>query len=178
VVGVTTTKGVREEMFLQESLFDYEPDKEEQDKLSRLRALAKQGPRQCECCGGTVCVYKRKLNSGMAAVLCWLVANRMGEWTHVRQIPAYIDQGHHEIGRLAYWQLVERQENADTNKRSSGIWRPTRDGASFVLRNMAVPSHAFCGVPGHTILGFEEETITIHEALGDKFNYQELIRGE
>jgi hypothetical protein len=111
----------------------------------------------------------------MARVLCWLVANRMGDWTHINKIPAEIDRGH-EVGRLAYWGLVERQENTDTDKRSSGVWRATSEGIAFVLHGSEVPSHAFCSVPGQKILGFEDDTITIHEALTNKFSYQELMQ--
>jgi len=112
----------------------------------------------------------------MARVLCWLVANRMGEWTHITKIPAEIDRGH-EIGRLSYWGLVERQENSDTAKRSSGVWRATNAGISFVLHETKMPSHAFCSVPGHVILGFENDLVTIHDALKERFNYNELMQG-
>jgi hypothetical protein len=100
-------------MFVQESLFN-EPYFDNQYTLSQLRQMAEEGAKKCKCCGGNIRVYKRKLNSGMARLLCWFVANRMGDWTHINKIPAEIDRGH-EIGRLSYWGLVERQENFDTS---------------------------------------------------------------
>jgi hypothetical protein len=159
----------------QNSFFN-EPHFHNQYTLSQLRQMAEEGAKKCKCCGGNIRVYKRKLNSGMARVLCWLVANRMGDWTHINKIPAEIDRGH-EIGRLSYWGLVERQENFDTSKRSSGVWRATSEGVSFVLHNTEVPSHAFCSVPGHNILGFEDEMVTVHDILRQRFDYKELMRG-
>ena len=159
----------------QNSFFN-EPYFHNQYTLSQLRQMAEEGAKKCKCCGGNIRVYKRKLNSGMARVLCWFVANRMGDWPHINKIPAEIDRGH-EIGRLSYWGLVERQENFDTSKRSSGVWRATSEGVSFVLHNTEVPSHAFCSVPGHNILGFEDEMVTVHDILRQRFDYKELMRG-
>ena len=163
-------------MVIQTSLFNKEPLFHNKYGVSQLRRMSDEGSNSCECCGGNIRVYRRKLNSGMARVLCWLVANRMGEWTHIAKIPPEIDRGH-EIGRLSYWDLVERQENNDTTKRSSGVWRATNAGISFVLHDTEVPSHAFCSVPGHIILGFEDDLITIHDALKDRFDYNELMQG-
>ena len=162
-------------MVIQTSLFN-KPLFDNKYEVSQLRRMSDEGSNSCECCGGNIRVYRRKLNSGMARVLCWLVANRMGEWTHIAKIPAEIDRGH-EIGRLSYWGLVERQKNTDTSKRSSGVWRVTNEGISFVLHGTEMPSHAFCSVPGHIILGFEDDLITIHDALKDRFDYNELMQG-
>lgn len=162
-------------MLVQTSLFN-EPLFDNHYTVSQLRQMSAEGSKKCKCCGGNIRVYRRVLNSGMARVLCWLVANRMGEWTHIAKIPAEIDRGH-EVGRLAYWNLVERQENTDTSKRSSGVWRVTNKGISFVLHGTEIPSHAFCSVPGHVILGFEDNLVTIHDVLKERFDYNELMQG-
>ena len=162
-------------MLVQTSLFN-EPLFDNKYDVSQLRQMSEEGSNKCGCCGANIRVYRRKLNSGMARVLCWFVAHRMGEWTHVVEIPAEIDRGH-EIGRLSYWNLVERQKNIDATKRSSGIWRVTNAGISFVLHDTKIPSHAFCSVPGHVILGFENDLITIHDALKERFDYNKLMQG-
>ena len=162
-------------MLVQTSLFN-EPLFDNKYSISQLRQMSEEGSKKCKCCGGNIRVYCRKLNSGMARVLCWLVANKMGQWTHINQIPAEIDRGH-EIGRLSYWGLVERRDNIDPGKRSSGVWRATNNGISFVLHGTSIPSHAFCSVPGHTILGFEDTAVTIHDVLRKRFDYNELMQG-
>ena len=162
-------------MLVQTSLFN-EPLFDNKYNILQLRQMSEEGSRKCGCCGSNIRVYRRKLNSGMARVLCWLVAHRMGEWTHIAKIPAEIDRGN-EIGRLSYWGLVERKKNTDTFKRSSGVWRVTNEGISFVLHGTEMPSPAFCSVPGHTILGFEDDFVTIHDVLTKRFNYSELMRG-
>jgi len=162
-------------MLIQTSLFN-EPLFDNQYTLTQLQQMSNEGSKKCKCCGGNIRVYRRRLNSGMARVLCWLVANRMGQWTHINKIPAEIDRGH-EVGRLAYWKLVERQQNTDCSKRSSGVWRVTNSGISFVLHDTEVPSHAFCSVPGHVILGFEDDLVTIHDVLTERFDYSELMQG-
>jgi len=147
-------------MLIQTSLFN-EPLFDNKYNVSQLRQMSEEGSRKCRCCGSNIRVYRRKLNSGMARVLCWFVANRMGEWTHIAKIPAEI----------------ERQKNADTAKRSSGVWRVTNEGISFVLHGTKIPSHAFCSVPGHIILGFENDLVTIHNVLKERFDYAELMQG-
>ena len=53
----------------------------------------------------------------------------------------------------------------------------TNEGISFVLHGTEMPSHAFCSVPGHIILGFEDDLVTIYDVLTKRFSYSELMQG-
>jgi xanthine/CO dehydrogenase XdhC/CoxF family maturation factor len=144
--------------------------------VETLRERSKGG-HTCDCCGGRVKVYRRKLNSGMAATLIWLVVHRGTEWTHTSLLPRFSAQSN-EISKLMFWRLVDNQPNLDSAKKTSGVWRATDEGVLFVQRrDSRVPSHVFVRSPGNSLLGFESDTVTAREALGKKFDYAELMAG-
>lgn len=131
----------------------------------------------CPCCGQYCKVYRRKLNSGMAAGLIWLV--RAFEVSHdwvepQKTAPRYV-LNNREMGKLVHWGLAELKANEDdTSRKTTGLWRPTRWGIDFVYGRCTVPSRVFLYL--NTILGFDSEMITIQGALGRKFDYDELMR--
>jgi hypothetical protein len=80
------------------------------------------------------------------------------------------------MGKLVHWQLAELQPNKDDPKRkTSGLWRPTADGVAFVHERIRVPARVY--LYDNEPIGFDSEQITIREALGDRFDYQELMEG-
>ena len=128
----------------------------------------------CPCCKQRCKIYKRKLNANMALFLCSLVAlsGAEREWVHYRNI-RFTSR---DYSYLKHWGLVEECDPGDTTKRTSGIWRPTPQGIAFARGEIEVISHVhlYNNVAydvGHT------ERIGIIDALGDKFDYQELMRG-
>ena len=101
--------------------------------------------------------------NGTTAFHLRFAASRL-KWPHAHQAVPLGGTGNHA-------------RHLDSGKRSSGIWRATNNGISFVLHDTEVPSHAFCSVPGHTILGFEDTAVTIHDVLRKRFDYNELMQG-
>ena len=132
----------------------------------------------CPCCGQYCKRYKRKLNSSMAAGLVWLVHKAGGarNWINVqREAPRRLVQSF-QLGTLKHWGLVEQKKNERTEKRTSGIWRPTELGRRFVINRWQVmPTHVF--IRNGDREGYADETCTIEEALGEDFDYAELMRG-
>ncbi len=127
----------------------------------------------CPCCGLFVKVYKRKLNSGMAAALCWLVRNSAGQFVHVNEEgPRYILRRGGEWTLLRYWGLIEEQPT-DDSKRTSGLWRPTQLGRDFVARTAMVKSHALCF--NRDCLQLVGSSVDIIDCLGNAFSYPELM---
>tara|TARA_R110002020_G_scaffold257294_2_gene470939 strand:+ start:85 stop:660 length:576 start_codon:yes stop_codon:yes gene_type:complete len=153
-------------------------------ELAKLRAAASQPLISCECCGGPIKCYKRKLTSTAAAIMCFLYSTnyRPGQkqydlpWTHKRKIPREFVHGG-EIAQLKHWNLMEEKLNDDSGKRTSGIWRLTQRGVVFVRGGCKVPSHIFVQSPRNKLLGFEETKTDIETALGNRFNYEELMQG-
>ena len=142
-----------------------------------LRARSRLPIQACDCCGGKTKLYRRKLNSGQARVLIALY--HAVDWVHLgRTIPALVAEVQGDTSKLTHWGLAEaRPSESDSTKRDSGIWRITADGRAFVLRTHEVPSHAYVASPGDRLLGMESTTVDIVEALGEGFNYHELMRG-
>ena len=140
---------------------------------------------QCPVCDQLAKIYKVKLNSGMARCLIWMY-NRpqmLGEayphstWVDIPlQAPREIIKSRSH-GRLAHWGLIEAKPNVDDpSKKDSGLWRLTLKGLSFTSGGLRVPKHVF--LYNNIVEGWSEEQTTIEEALGNHFNYEELMRGE
>ena len=84
-------------------------------------------------------IYKRKLNSGMAASLVWLVRTYLEKqnWIYVWKIAPKFILRSAEIGKLAHWELaIQKTNEDDDSKRTSGLWKPTEKGIKFVRRRI------------------------------------------
>jgi len=130
----------------------------------------------CPACAQHARVYKRKLNAGMAASLCWLVrvAGPDRQWVQVnKSAPAWVVRCR-ELPKLVHWRLLEDRENEDdSSKRTSGWWRPTAEGVQFVREQLTVPRYIF--LYGNALMGFSEDETGVREALADSFDYGELM---
>jgi len=130
---------------------------------------------ECPVCKQMCRLYRRKLNSGLAAGLVWLVA----EWRRHRgwvdmpiRAPRFILRAGGQFSILAHWGLIEQQINIETRKRCAGKWRPTTDGALFADGVSLVPRYVL--LYNNQVEGWSDEQIGVREALGDKFDYEEL----
>lgn len=136
----------------------------------------------CPCCGRFGKVYKRKIHSGMAAVLVLMYRFQHLGFTHVHTLinattsPAVAAAIRGDFAKLRYWGLLEEGFETDSrgHKRYNGMWRITGQGASFVEGSIALPRYVW--VYNGTSLGFHGEPITVYDALGDKFSYRELMQ--
>jgi hypothetical protein len=129
---------------------------------------------ECPCCGQFCKLYKRALNSSMARFLIWIVRTVDTEtWVDWRDAPASVVHGG-DYGKLKHWDLIENMVNHNPTQRTSGMWKPTPKGVSFVQRRIRIPKQVF--IYDNTVIGFSKENVDIVSALGKKFNYQELMR--
>lgn len=130
----------------------------------------------CPCCHQHAKRYRRSLNSGMAATLCWMVAEYRSNgntWIDVpRLMPRHV-AANREFPRLEYWGLIRQQQNTDTRKRCSGSWMPTPDGEAFADGRTTVPAAAI--VFNGNCEALIGEPVSIRDCLGTKFNYAELM---
>lgn len=131
----------------------------------------------CPCCGQYCRLYKRKLNAPMACALIWLVLRKTDtkkDWINIHESPLF--QGRRvggDFAKLEHWRLIESKLNEDETKRCSGLWRPTEKGVAFVEKRITVPAKVH--LYNNVIHGWSEEHITIIDALGEKFDYGELM---
>lgn len=150
------------------------------EERERIRANREKGT-TCECCGQLVKIYQRKLSSSMAYGLIALVRayRESGDWTHITNIPIQDRRVwsavRGDFAKLRYWGLIVAKENDDDAKRSSGYWKPTERGVSFVAGKLHVP-HSFGLLNGEPV-SVAQNTIDIRQALTDRYNYSELIEG-
>lgn len=141
----------------------------------------------CECpaCTQLVKRYHRKFNHGMARCLLLLVKATKTQrpvdgWLHAtRELLRFgVSAADNEYSKLAGWGLIEpHPSNADDmpKKRSRGLWRVTKLGFGVAYRRERV--HKYLRLFNRTFMGTDGELVSIVEALGDRFDYGELMRG-
>lgn len=138
---------------------------------------------ECPCCTQFVKLYKRKITSSMAYALILIYRyfknHPEKEYVHMNDylnsiegLPFAIKSG--DNAKLRYWGLMEEKpEVRDDGSTRAGYWKITELGKQFVEGDTAVQSHA--KVFNSKSYGLEGELITIQDALGNKFNYDELM---
>ncbi len=126
----------------------------------------------CPCCGQFAKIYKRKMRSSLAHWMIWLVKSSRDSddgWADVRL--ANVRNG--EYAMTAHWGLAVQKMNESTAKKHSGLWMPTSLGVQFVECSLKVPSHVH--LYDNSVVGWSDNMITVVEALGKRFDYQELM---
>lgn len=133
----------------------------------------------CPCCGQLCKVYKRTIYAGMAHFLIWLVLEYESRMREGLQGSLWIDildgppQRGGDFAKMAHWGLIEQMANDDETKRTSRFWRPTQHGVDFVHARITIPKQVH--LYNNDVVGFSSERFDIRDALGKKFNYQELM---
>jgi len=131
----------------------------------------------CPCCGQHAKIYKRPVSGNMALVLIALY--RQGrDWIHLEDTPRPDDAtkeaiSKREWAKMAYWGLIEQKEVTSTKTKNSGVWRITEAGIDFVLGRSSIQKYAI--IYAAQLLGFKGKQVTIDDALGEKFDYVELM---
>ncbi len=124
----------------------------------------------CPACGQYAKIYKRKVNAGMAKSLIAMYHAGGTTWVDVTEVT---DRRSREEGKLAYWGLVEEFPEGREDGGRPGMWRVTNLGRSFVLGHTTVPQTAEV-YNGRCLRTYGPDT-SILTALGDKFDYRELM---
>lgn len=133
----------------------------------------------CPCCDQFCKSYTRRINSGMARALIWLVREwRKQEstgWIHIPTRGTRHVLANRELARFAFWGMVEARFNDDKTKKDSGYWRPTERGVLFADGGSTEP--AYVVLYDNNVREVAATRIGIREALGHAFNYDELMHG-
>lgn len=155
--------------------------------LQEAREYVKEGSKKgvsCPCCQQYAKIYKRKINSGMARVLIHLYIEYFEtaqEWVQVKEFLRQKKyRNNHDWTLLRFWGLLEPKEKEETDPKKmkyNGLWRVTVWGKQFVTdTRFKVNERAM--IYNNTFKGFvDEKEINIKDALGSKFDYQELMKG-
>ena len=143
------------------------------EAIHEVRSKAKEGTR-CPCCNRYVKLYKRKLSAEMVVFLIALCREYKGDYLDIRKLQRWKYQ-RGDYAYLAHWGLVEQQDGNAEGKRGSAHWKPTGAAFQFILRHTLMPSHIhmLCG----DYLGHSKNLVSVDKVLGEKFNYDELMKG-
>lgn len=131
---------------------------------------------KCKCCGQYCKLYTRKLNSSMSAVLILLWKSGKTDYIHVENYLKSINKAHlrADFHKLVWWNLLERKkELREDSSPRNGFYKITGRGIAFAEGKLTVPKSV--KIYNNQFQGFEGDEITIHDALGNRFNYQELM---
>lgn len=132
----------------------------------------------CPCCSQIAKTYKRKLHKSMALTLINLYKYEEQDqdgWIFVKDFLRVNKlKNSHDWTLLKYWDILEEKpKSEDIKTKTSGFWRITSKGKLFVTNQIYVQKHIY--IFDTKLLGYSPETITIVEALGESFDYEELI---
>lgn len=132
--------------------------------------LNKEKGVKCPCCEQLAKEYKYKLNKGMAIVLInWYKTGK--EWVHPIKDLKTING---DYAKLRFWGLVEESyDRPEEDKKATGYWRITQKGKEFVNNRLTVQEKA--RIYDNRFFGLIGKEINIKQALGNKFNYSELM---
>lgn len=140
-----------------------------------LRANYEQGT-ECPCCGQFVKRYRRTITASMAHSLIVFSESEIGEWVHAQKFfhsKGYMYAGGGDFPKLRHWDLIEKKQGkGDDGNPSNGMYRITAGGRLFVDGETRISKHVF--LYNQKILRRSEETVSIQEALGNKFDYNEV----
>jgi len=128
----------------------------------------------CPCCDRWGKVYRRPLNASMARSLIWLTQapDRGDGWTHVPSTAPTWMLRSQQLATLHLWGLVIGFDT-DTKLASSGLWKPTPLGVAFARNQAKVQRYVY--VYNNQVRGFDGDEISVIEALGEKYNYENIL---
>lgn len=131
---------------------------------------------KCKCCGQYCKLYTRKLNSSMALVLLLIWKSGKTNYIHVENFLKELNRANlrADFHKLVWFNLLERKkELREDNSPRNGFYKITGRGIAFAGNKLTVPKCV--KIYNNHFEGFEGEQVNIIQALGEKFNYQELI---
>lgn len=132
----------------------------------------------CPACTQMAKVYRRKISSSTARVLIAMHRDRTDPdgWVQVPRLREVEKGG--DSTKARYWGLIEPMPNVVRDDGSSrvGWWRLTPAGRAFVRNQISVATYA--RIYDGRLVGFDATTTTtIHDALGTRFHYDDLMAG-
>jgi len=148
-----------------------------------LRARVVKEGAECPCCSQYAKIYKRIFNSGMAYCVINLFKiekelQPKDGWLLVVELleKRGINANSVEYSKLKYWGLLEKhppRENKKSGSSHVGLWRLTPLARAFVDGNATIPS--WVKDFDNRVLEMSKEPVAIRQALGKKYNYDEMM---
>lgn len=129
----------------------------------------------CKSCGSFIKAYHRSFNSNMALCLIVLYKSGITDYVHLENL--LLEKGYKRCGDFSYlvhFRLIEKlaEKRSDGSNRN-GMYKITTSGIMFAEGKTKVQEKFI--IKQNKFLGFEGKEIGIKEALGVKFNYNEIM---
>jgi len=143
-----------------------------EDARAWLRDRVDDG-QSCPCCGQMAKVYRRKLTASIGCVLIRMWRESRDEWIYMPRIRS---AGQDEV-IARFWFLIEGDDAVrDDGSKRNGWWRLTNLGVAFVHNEIKLPKYA--RIYNNRLLNLDaEQSVSIIDVLGTKFDYAELMEG-
>jgi hypothetical protein len=127
----------------------------------------------CPNCMRLVRLLPTPLNSQVALCLAWMCkrhVERGGGWIHMPTEAPRWAISHMKYGLLHWWDLA-----VSPDRGVSGMWAVRPRGLEFWTGKLAVlPKYAH--LYNDTCFGYSPEGVSIADAMGDRFDYHEMLR--
>jgi hypothetical protein len=136
----------------------------------------KQKSVTCACCKEEFTLYPRKITSAMARFLIELdrLSGDSHPWVNALEVFKNARMKYDgDYAKLRFWGFIEGTDEVDNPR--SGLYRITSVGKQFVHCQLEVARTAY--VFRNSLYGFDGKPTNIKVALGDRFDYQELMAG-
>lgn len=125
----------------------------------------------CPACERIAKIYRNKIDSAMARTLI-LMYRTAGEGQYIH-VPSMAGDNH-KVSQLSWWGLVEDSGDKRDDGGRAGWWRVSDRGANFARGLITVEKYAY--IYDSKVMRFSDGLpCDIHDCLGDKFNYTELM---
>jgi hypothetical protein len=134
-----------------------------------VREHAEEGIR-CPVCDQFAKVYQRKITAVTASTLIRAYREYAHEAFH---LPSFDGVRGGDFSKLAYWRLIVDERRVRPDGGRAGWWKITSYGGLFVKGAIGVPEYAH--VYDGTLQQLDGKLITIRDALGTRFDYDELM---
>jgi hypothetical protein len=138
-------------------------------------ACREKGIAECPVCSQAAKIWKYQIVASAASGLVSFATKfGDGEYYHVEKCGLSGLGGN--WGRLRFWGLLEQKPKSadDKEKKHSGYWKITERGLNFAMGRISVPRYIL--MYDEKFLGFEGMPVSIVECLGNKFDYQEILK--
>lgn len=132
----------------------------------------------CACCGRWAKINAFNLTGTLLRKLI-LLCERSGErhrWVNTqdkKRFPGWFTHTN-DHSKLAYWGLLQKDEQSGVNTKTVGRWRPTQRGLKFSRNKLQLPATAF--VYDATVVGHSVKQVRAKDVKTKGYNYWEEIK--
>ena len=139
----------------------------------------------CPVCDRWGKIYTKRITKTMVKRLAAMarVCGGKREWVYLPDITQAVGLAAYSVTALKHWGLVEQRVSEtvlDENnkpvlgdKKTSGFWRVTQAGVSFLDGRTRVPKYLL--VYNDTTIDSSQDSIGVQECMGEHFNYGEMM---